>query len=290
MALSQRHWFHRILYRLSRLNSNHQRLFFCINSGRSGSEYLAGLLGSTNEVTSYHEAEPTMTGKYLHMINDATYTDSFQKRQIKVKMIKKIIRGFPLAEIYCETNHMFIKTFFDVVLEAFKKVEVIILRRELALMLKSFIELNYFSWQNKIWPDWMSSPNATTAAVPCIASDKEMDQYDRCIAYLVDIEARSERFKREYPWVKSHEIRLEALNNYGNVEKLFRDLRITPTNKTREIVGQVVNIREKRKKDFDNPTELEYCRERIAIYIKKSKSLGMSLPESLALDRYKECY
>ncbi|MBW7898496.1 hypothetical protein B188_13730 [Candidatus Brocadiaceae bacterium B188] len=38
------------------------RLLFSINPGRSGSQYLAELLGTAEEVTSFHEAEPPMNG------------------------------------------------------------------------------------------------------------------------------------------------------------------------------------------------------------------------------------
>ena len=270
---------------LIKFNSNQHRLLFCINSGRSGSNYLSRILGTANEIRSYHEAEPTMTGEYLHMINTAPYSASFYRRKIKSKAINRILRELPPEGIYCETSHMFIKTFFDVIIENFKHVEVIILRRELPLVLKSFIELNYFSPENTVWPHWMSSPNAQTAALPCIGSDEELDHYDRCIAYLIDIEARAQRFKKDYSSVKTHEIRLESLNNYDKVSNLFQDLRIIPTDKTKEIIGQVINDRNQRKREFNSKTDVEYCRERIALYFKKAKTMGISIPGTLALDR-----
>lgn len=274
--------------KILKLNSNRNRLFFCINSGRSGSKYLAELLGSAKEVISYHEANPTMTGKYLQMINESSYAETFHKRLMKSKKIKKILRGLQPEQVYCETNHMFIKTFYDVIMSEFKYVEIIILRRNIALVLKSFIELNYFSSSNKGWHNWMSIPQAKTAAIPCIALYEEMDQYDLCIAYLIDIEARSQRFKQEFSSEKIHEVRLEALNEYKNIDKLFHDLRITPTNKTKAIYGQAINPREKKKIKFNNPTDLEYCKKRISDYIKKAKLMEISLPDSLDLDHLQD--
>ncbi|GGA13416.1 hypothetical protein [Okeania sp. KiyG1] len=55
---------------------SHQ-LIFCINSGRSGSNYLSALLGTAEEVVSYHEPKPSMTHQYLKMINKSNYTTSF---------------------------------------------------------------------------------------------------------------------------------------------------------------------------------------------------------------------
>ena len=268
------------------MNTNQHKLIFCINSGRSGSNYLADLLGTAREVTSFHEAEPTMSGKYLHNLNKASYAETFDDRRIKSEAIGKILLSLPPGRVYCETNHMFIKTFYDVILNDFENVEVIILRRQLVLVLKSFIELNYFTSANAVWPDWMSSPHAKTAAIPCIASESEMDQYDLCIAYLVDIEARSERFKQEYPWVRTHEIRLEALNNYNNVLKLFRDLNMIATRKTKKVTGRIVNARTQTKKDCNNLIQLSDCHKRIEEFLAKARAKGISLPQNLALDPY----
>jgi len=261
------------------------RLLFCISSGRSGTNYLADLLGAAEEVLAFHEAEPTMTGKFLRMINEAPYADSVNERRIKVEAIRKIIDEMPEGKsVYCETNHMFIKTFFDVVVENFDNVEVIVLRRDLSLVLASFLQMCYFSEVNDVWPDWFSSPNAVTAAVKPIGPDAALDRCDRSIAYLMDIEARALRFQRDYPEVTIHNVRVEELNDYDNVLRFFQDLRITPSPATKEIVGTVTNVRPNRKKRFNSPVDLEYCVERLSKYIEKAWSMGIQLPSSVALD------
>jgi hypothetical protein len=257
------------------------RLLFSINPGRSGSQYLAELLGTAEEVTSFHEAEPPMNGSFLHMINELPYDRTVKKRRIKCNAIKKILNGLPAGQIYCETNHMFIKTFFDVVIKEFRNVDVIILRRELSHVLKSFVELGYFSSKNTAWPDWMSSPNAQTRAINCIDKDENLDQYDLCIAYLLDIEARARRFQREYPQVNTYEVCLESLCHYPDVITFFEKLKITPTGQTREMTGRVLNSRKEAKMRYDNFSEIEYCEERIKAYIKKSMLLGIDVPEDI---------
>jgi len=67
----------------------------------------------------------------------------------------------------------------------------------------------------------MSSPNAATAVLPAIGPDTTLDQFDLSIAYLLDIEARAVRFKIEYPHVRTHEVRLEELNEIKGVEEFF---------------------------------------------------------------------
>lgn len=222
-----------------------------------------------------------MNGSFLHMINELPYDRTVKKRRIKCNAIKKILNGLPAGQIYCETNHMFIKTFFDVVIKEFRNVDVIILRRELSHVLKSFVELGYFSSKNTAWPDWMSSPNAQTRAINCIDKDENLDQYDLCIAYLLDIEARARRFQREYPQVNTYEVCLESLCHYPDVVTFFEKLKITPTGQTQEMTGRVLNSRKEAKMRYDNFSEIEYCEERIKAYIKKSMLLGIDVPEDI---------
>ncbi|GFE71052.1 hypothetical protein [Chroococcus sp. FPU101] len=257
---------------------SHQ-LIFCINSGRAGSNYLAELLGTTEEIISYHEPDPAMNGSYLSLINQYDYNYSFKKRRIKSQSIKNILLKLPKDKIYCETNHMFIKTFFDVVIHDFKNIEVIILRRRLASVLKSFIELGYFSSKNPNWSGWMSSPNAVTSAISCIASDQNLDQYDLCIAYLIDIEARAIRFQKTYSWLKIHEVRLESLIEFSNIQELCKQLKVTPTEKTENMYKVKINQRSSAKLKYGTQqVGIDYCQQRIKQYIDKATQKGIVIP------------
>lgn len=261
-----------------------RRVIFCINSGRSGSKYLAQLLGTATGVKSFHEAEPKMNAEFIRTINDEPLAASRERRRIKAAAIAEVLRGARPEEIYAETNHTFIKTFFDVVLEEFRNPDVIILRRDVAHVLKSFIELGYFSPRNPLSYEWMSSPNAVTAALRPLAPDSELDQFDLCIAYLFDIEARAVRFKKEYPWVRTHDVRLEELNSRSSIAEVFRRLHLTPTEATRELCGQRTNERQARKDRVGAPTTLEQCHERLAQYVARARAAGIEIPATAALD------
>jgi hypothetical protein len=260
-----------------------RHLIFSINSGRSGSKYLAQLLGTAEGVASFHEAEPKMNAKFVEMINAQPLAASRDKRRIKGDAVAEFLRQHP-GKTYVETNHTFITTFYDVVLEDFVNVDVVILRRDLAQVLKSFIELGYFSPLNPLSFAWMSSPNAATAALPAIGPDDVLDQYDRSIAYLLDIEARAQRFKTEYPEVRTYEVRLEQLNDRRSVEQLFERLGLRPTPATDDLCGQKINERRPRKEKARNPTTIEECRDRIALYLEKARKRGIPVPKSAALE------
>lgn len=261
-----------------------RRLIFCITSGRSGSQYLAELFRTARRVQSFHEAPPTMSGEPLRLVNALPFEASREARRIKPEAIADLLRRMPPEDIYAETNHMFIKTFFDVVLARFPNVDVVILRRGLPHVLKSFIEMGYYSPLNPGALDWMSSPNAATAALPAIAPDEALDQYDASIAYLLDIEARAQRFIREYQWVRVHETRLEHLLDPERVAALFRCLNLTASRRTWSFIGRKVNDRPHRKRLFNNPTTLDECRRRLDDYVARAEAAGIAIPRTAAFD------
>jgi hypothetical protein len=260
-----------------------RRLIFCINSGRSGSKYLAELLGSARGVRSFHEAPPSMSGTPLRLVNALPFEASREVRRAKVEGIARTVQGLGPDEVYAETNHMFIKTFFDVVLEACDTVEVVILRRSLPHVLKSFVELGYYSPLNPAALDWMSSPNAATAALPALAPDDALDPYDASIAYLLDIEARAQRFVRDHPRVPVHEARLEELVEAERAAAFLARLGLVPGERTWQVVGTRINERRHRKRLIDNPTTLDECRRRLESYIARALAAGIRIPPTAAL-------
>src|SRR5689334_11765632 len=86
---------------------NDRHLIFSINTGRSGSKYLAELLGTARDVNSFHEADPKMSGEFVDMINKKPLEDSRDKRRIKSRAIAEILRSSSPETVYAETNHTF---------------------------------------------------------------------------------------------------------------------------------------------------------------------------------------
>lgn len=259
------------------------RLVFSINSGRSGSQYLARLLGTANGVCAFHEAEPDMSGLFLQMVCQQGLKETFAARSIKAQAIEHIIGQLPAGTLYAETNHMFIKTYFDVILQYFGEhiVEVIRLRRRLPDVLKSFINMGYFSDRNRVWPAWMHIPGRCDSAFNPPPLQRQPDQFDLAIGYLLDIEARAERFRAHYPDCKVHEVRLESLQTPEEVDSFFAVIGLSTTPTTLEMIGKPANERTQRKAQIAMPTTAEYCEERIRDYIHSCRASGCSLPSGL---------
>jgi hypothetical protein len=262
------------------MNTEQRRYLFCINSGRSGSQYLAELLATAKDVYALHEAIPDMSGPFLNMVRKKGLANTLSARSVKVQAIHEILGELPRRTMYAETNHMFIKTFFDVIMEQLKEdvITVIVLRRYLPAVLKSFINMGYFSKRNKFWSSWMHMPGTCDSAFIPPSLGRNPDQYDLAIGYLIDIEARAQRFIRQYPECEVHEVRLELLQNSPDVERLFEELHLQPTPETIDTVGRPVNERSQRKLEIGIKTTLEYCEQRISEYIGRCQESGINVP------------
>ena len=173
---------------------------------------------------------------------------------------------------------MFIKTFFDVIAKDLCNLHVIYLRRDILDTLCSFVSLKYFSPENKSWPKWMISPNAVTSAMKCLDQDENLDYIDLSIAYLIDIEARANRFAIDYPEIPLTNIKIKDLNNHFFVRNLFSKVGIKYTCATESLIGKRINQRNEVKSSFNNSLDRDYLKDRITIYLSKIQKAGLRLP------------
>jgi hypothetical protein len=263
---------------------------FSINSGRSGSYYLYRLLDTAANVTAFHEPLPDGAGRYtpLFPAGRPNLVDTvlgplvrLRKRR-KIAAIERTLAGLPPGQIYAETNHMFILSFYTGAMARFPSSTVVILRRYLPRVLKSFVELDYFSThaQTKFW---YTSANIRSAAVRALAPDREMDPVDRSIAYLIDIEGRAQRFKRQYPHARTIDARLEELNGWDGAMRLFTALGAEPTDATRQLLEGGGPRNEKSTEKGVREVSEEFCRDRILQYVETCRTRGIVLPELPAM-------
>jgi hypothetical protein len=262
-----------------KLYHRNKRLIFCINSGRCGSQFLASLLGSCANVTASHESMPFMTHDIIDLVNTKDYHQTFWARSFKAGFIRRSLSNLPARAIHCETSQMFIKTFFDIAICAFPgQVEVIILRRYLPAVLKSYLELDYFNISRDSFR-WMTSPNAITRAITCIDQDAKLDTVDLIISYLIDIEARAQRFIQNYSSIKTYQVSLEDISQPLGSQLLLHNLSLEPTSQTELILSHGKANARSSSKIID--VDINYCKERIFEYIEKAKSRGIKVPDSL---------
>ena len=106
-----------------------------------------------------------------------------------------------------------------------------------------------------------------------------MDVYEKVISYLLDIEMKAQEFKRNFSDCTVIEINLEKLQDPDSVSIFFRNLGMEMTPYTREIVGAVVNQRQKVKDTMKIETLHDNCKDRINEYLDNCHKHGIQVPE-----------
>jgi hypothetical protein len=166
-----------------------------------------------------------------------------------------------------------------VVLDYYENVEVIILRRQLYKILKSFVELGFFSRVNPVADRWMHKPGSANSATELLKPLDEMDQYEKCIAYLLDIEALARAFKTNHPGIKTHEITLDSITESTGARRLFQDLGARWTPDSDRLYSGVVNRKAAYRSAIGVDAPEAYCKERLSRYIQQAQDAGKSIPD-----------
>jgi len=205
------------------------RLVFAATSGRSGSEFLAQLLGTAPNVDAGHEREPAMIGPFLRRVVYEDPSTSYTDRMVKVDAIRAEVELLAQGSVYVDTSHMFVKTFADVVLDSFPhhRVSIIALRRNPIDIAKSFMELDYFGPIRRPWMGWMPSPTAPYSHFR-LEPDSIQSQFDLIFGYLVDIDARTMALREMTPgatWIDAH---LDDITSRDGASHLFDQIKVTP--------------------------------------------------------------
>jgi hypothetical protein len=263
------------------------RYIFSINSGRSGSEYLAKLLDTAGNASAYHEPWPDGAGRYVTRF-PATHPSPAQlllyppmylrKYWKKIRTIRRTARHLPKGDVYIETNHMFILSFYDVVMRHLEPVDVILMRRYLPAAVRSFIQLDHYTPQCPYTKWWFTSPNSPSRAAQPLDRDENLSQVEQIIGYLIDIEARAQRFKRRFPHVKVVETHIGELNDPARVQQIFAELDLEVTPETLALAGRVINDKPEHKARVGREVSIEWCKEEIAKYLEKAKQRGIEVP------------
>jgi len=225
-----------------------------------------------------------MVGRFLHLTNTAPMKDSYQERKVKAEAIRHTLLTIPRGNVYVETNSNFIRTFYDVVIEEFPdaQIYVVVLRRYMAEILKSLLELGHFAG-NPAAENFIPAPDSVTNAVrPCWTQYDKPDRFDKLIHYLVDTEGRARRFKSEYNNrmnIKIIDVEIKDLMNIHRINKLFSLLKIESTKETEKAIGVSANLRLNVKKQYPSNVTMEMCEKRIKEYLGRCTKLNIAVPD-----------
>lgn len=255
-----------------------RRVAFVVSSGRAGSGFLAGRFSGHPAVVSAHEPRPRMTGPFLRMAMERPLEETARWRAIKIAGVNATLLRHPHAGLYVESSHMFCKSFWDVILGYYRSVDVVVLRRDPASVLRSFLDLGYFSPRNRSWPHWFHDAEVPNRLVQAVVPAGTPLQVARAIAYLVDIEARAERFVSNPGGARVHEVTLAALRTEEGFQRLCGDLGLPPAPPQDSEAAPGRNDRTGRKRLLSGGLDMETCRRHLLDYREASAKDGVWFP------------
>lgn len=195
-----------------------------------------------------------MKGEWLQLENSKPLSETKEKRKNeKVNAIKEAISTFPRGvKVYAETSSMFIKNFWDVVIEDDDfNVDVIALRRFLPETILRMIALGV---GEKIQEDEYN----TTFSVNSLYSPPSyfpLNAWDRMMRYAIDIELRTQKFIKDTaskPNVRVTEINLQDINTTKGAENMFIKLGLAITPETKKVAGVPLPV----QRVFKTPSEV----------------------------------
>jgi hypothetical protein len=259
---------------------------FSINSGRSGSAYLAKMLSYAENVHVEHEnyAE-RWSNEYHHEVKQRGYQHSYQiRKQLKAAEIEAI---FKQNKIYAETSQLFIKSFYDVatdyLIERGCDLKVIVLRRYVPEIVLSLHQLDFPSMSEYGWYYTPDHANAITTPIWYIDPiTSYADVYERIIAYLIDLEAKVEDYHLRYPNIPIINVELNELQSEEGVMSLFDSLNLQ-LNATKERsftsqVGTTVNRRLRAKNAKNLEEDVTMIMNIIDTYYQRASLFNVTLP------------
>lgn len=217
------------------------KYIFCINSGRSGSDYLTELLSHAENTISIHEGVPIMNGYPMQQFNHGDDRELQKLMSLKMKEIyKKNKNG---RKIYCETNHSFIKGWGYLLPDKYisqEEIGVIILRRDVDRTAYSLLRVRDVPGNSEWTKTWLLTPHAERNLSKPFENSSF---YDLCKWYVEETYLRAEEYKKMFPRITYVECDLEQLNKYDFVLEMFSSFGLVPMSTLQNLVGRVVNAR-----------------------------------------------
>ncbi|HEV2700138.1 MAG TPA: hypothetical protein VGV09_00800, partial [Steroidobacteraceae bacterium] len=203
-----------------------EKLIFTATTGRSGTLSLTRLFAAIPGCRAEHEAHPVMNGPVLRA---ASYGDSDLVHRVYSRIKSVNIRRAAVGHrYYFEANHLFVKTFADMVIADFgRRVAVVHLVRPAAEVANSIYQLRDYPGTergNYWWLDFRA-PRNLLAMTDILESDPEFSHpFYKALWYWHEVEARIAAWRARTPSVRVIDFETDWLNDRSRVYSLLDGL------------------------------------------------------------------
>ncbi|MGF1531050.1 MAG: hypothetical protein ACFCU4_06790 [Puniceicoccaceae bacterium] len=201
-----------------------KRLIFTVATGRCGTAYLAHLFTFLPKVLSLHEPEPA----YHHILRHALEKPSEFRRFLVEEKLPAIAAVD--ASIYVETSHLFCKGFIEPFVELGLKADLVIHRRDRRRVVSSLYRMGAIPGRTERGKQFYLDPE-DPVRVP-LPGWKELDDYQICLWYVLEIEARAEAYERLFREMGQQVVHsnLEEVRTLRGFRILYRSLNLKGPN------------------------------------------------------------
>jgi len=223
---------------------------FVATTGRSGTDSLRKIFEAADNAVTTHEPYPMMLSDYPDPATKREYFDRLFHRR-KTINIKRAAAGH---RYYIETNHQFVKNFFEPSVAYFgDKLRVIHVYRDPVRVASSFYAMDSIPGKEGTGREYLLDPTEEDNLIQANDLFTEGPSFShelyRCIWYWYEIEARVKKYKAEHPEIKWSAIATEELNDKTALVRMFNQLDVGFSMETLDrMVGARVNKKESFKK------------------------------------------
>lgn len=229
---------------------NLEMLIFVATPGRSATATLSHIFKEVDGCSSHHEPHPDMHGKVMINLNNGNdELARFYYKYIKSINIRRLAKEH---KYYVETNHMFIKTFIDYVVEDFpQKVKVIHLVRDSIKVAESITRLNQSPGSkigNTWWLDYHAPQNIIKVADVLDRDEKFNSDFYKSLWYWYEIEARVSFWRKKLSHVPFFDFNVKDINDGNKIIVLLDNLGIKyDKERILRVASTRINIRDHSK-------------------------------------------
>jgi len=202
---------------------------FVATTGRSGTTTLTRLFEDLPSCVALHEPYPAMKSDYA--------TDSHDDEKLQCERFEKlkrfhILRAASKLDFYLETNHLFLKNFYQPAIDYFgSRLRVIHLRRDPISVASSFYAIGSVPGKTTLGSLYLIDPHRTDNVLPIgEVLDKDpkfSDDLYRCLWYWYEMEARVVRLSEQYPELSLMHLATDDLNQPDRVRDLLGFLNLS---------------------------------------------------------------
>jgi len=246
-----------------------KRLIFTVTTGRSGTAYLARILGVIPDVASFHEPEPRFSEimRSVQQDTDVAYEFWINKKLPRVASER--------APIYVETSHLFCKGFVEPLLKLGITPDLILLTRPHRQVATSLYRLATIPGRTEKGIKYLLGPEDPD--VLPLPNWESLHDYQLCYWYCLEIERRSHKYRMMFAMEGACVVEtcLRNINKVSGFNDLLQQLDLAKPNAAGWLTfllirNRRINAKTRTKEAVELPRDIDALEEEVLNIVRTS--------------------